>query len=157
MTAEQESGSIVNAVADHRHAMPLALQVLYDGRLVLGQYRGLVLGNPNLLCHGAGGAGVVAGQHHRLQPGLPQALDRHPRIGFELIGDGDQAGELPIGGQGHHSVTHRLQGLELLARGREIYSRASDESWVAHRDVVPFDRRRHPFARRGLEVCGRWK
>ncbi len=67
---------VVDAVAGHRDATPLALQALHDRRLLLRQHLGFDGVDAELARHGLGGRAAVAGQHHDAQPFGVQSANR---------------------------------------------------------------------------------
>ena len=55
---------VIDAVAGHRHHVPLLTEALDDVAFVLGQDVGLDLGDAELGGHGPRRGGIVARQHH---------------------------------------------------------------------------------------------
>jgi hypothetical protein len=143
---------VIDAVAYHRDPITVALELPDSLRLILGQYLGTILGNANLLRNSPSGAGVVTGQHHRLQAQLPHALDRLAGVGLDLVGDWNEGRRGPAHSQNDHGIAIRLQLLNPPADRAEIYPLALHESGAPNGDRTFFHLGRNALARRGLKV-----
>ena len=87
-----KGGGVVDAVADHADPAALRLQAADLVGLVLGQDLGQHPRYADLGGDRGGGAGVVAGDHHHADAEVAQGGDRGGRVGFDGVGDGEDAG-----------------------------------------------------------------
>ena len=90
----RERGGVVDAVADHRHLVPLRLQPGDDGGLVGRQCSRDDLVDAGFRGDGPRGRLVVPGQQDRVQPELAQFGDRGGGRGLDRVGDRDGAPDL---------------------------------------------------------------
>jgi hypothetical protein len=105
---------VVDAVADHAHALTLGLETLDLPRLVLGPHLGQTAVYAELPGDGPGGAAVVAGEHGDLQPQGVQSLDGLPGLLAHDVRHRYEAGGPAVHGYEHRGLAARGQ---LLAPG----------------------------------------
>ncbi len=111
-----QRGRIVDAVADERHAPSLLLQQPHLLRLLLRQHLGEHLIDADLLGDGLSGLAVVAGDHHRLQALGTQPLDCRLGVLFQRVGNGDEADQLVVPGDGDNGLCGGFALLDLALK-----------------------------------------
>src|SRR6266536_3083648 len=104
-----EGGCVVDAVADHAHAAAFSLQAADFVGFTVGEYLGDGAVDADLGGDGRGRAVVVAGEHDDVDAEVVQGGDRGGGVGFDGVGDtedaggpavdGGQNGGLALGGQ----------------------------------------------------------
>ena len=104
---------------------------------------------------GAGRQLVVAGRHDDLQAALMQRADRVGRRRLDRIGDGDDAGELAVGGDEHRRPAFGAQRVGTCGQRRDVDAGIVHQRLVAERDArlastVPGD----ALAGHRLEILG---
>ncbi|MNG89578.1 hypothetical protein D3C79_484480 [compost metagenome] len=96
---------VVDAIADHCHAVALRLQLFDRLGLAVRQHAGDDLVDAGLFGNGVGGHRIVAGQHHQLIALTMQTLQCFNAVAAQRIADGDQRSRLPVGCQQHRRNT----------------------------------------------------
>ena len=105
---------VVDAVADHRDLLALALQFLDFGGFAARQDLGQHQVDAHLAGDGLGGLLVVAGEHRR--PSIPSRCSSamaSSRAVFDGIGHGDHAAHLSVHRHQHGGLGFSLQALDL--------------------------------------------
>ena len=94
----RQGRGIVDAVARHGHDASLRLQLLDDGRLLLGQHFRLDAVDAQFFCHRLRRDAIVAGEHDDLHAFFMQCADRVRGGSLDRIGHADQARRLAVDG-----------------------------------------------------------
>src|SRR5215510_806437 len=148
----RKRGSVVNAVARHRHHSPFALQSRHELTLMFRQDFGDDLVNAQLSSHGFGGHAVVAGQHHYPQPFFVQLSDRLARGFLDRVLDAEHVRQPVI----HRQKDHRRSAFApfggFLRSRAEIDAQLGEQTLIANRDRTAVNSPDYAFASDGTEL-----
>ena len=92
---------VVDAVTDHRHLMPLALQALDSVSFTVRQHAGDHFVDACFFGNRVGGRGVIPGQHHQTITLAVQASQRSDAIATQRVANSEQCRDLAIDRQQH--------------------------------------------------------
>ena len=103
---------VVDAVADHRHAVALTLQLLDDAHLLLGQQVREDFIDAEVACDRSGDRGVVASQHHEaLDAVLPQEIEARFCASARNVREPNGADELSVRGDKNRRALRLGRGM----------------------------------------------
>ena len=155
MSAWRQRRGVVDAVADHRHALAGRLQRLDLVGLPLGAHLGEHAVDAEQPADRRAGAPVVAGDHHDRLAQPPQRVDRLAGVGLDGVGDGDEPRDLPVDADEDRGAPRLLERREPRLGRRDVEVQLGHQRAVAEDHLAPLDHRAHALAGDRLEVRGR--
>ncbi len=104
-----EGGGVVDPVTNHHHPNPATLEVTDLGGFLVGENFGEDILDADLGGNCLGGALVVAGDHHRSDPGFFYSVDGLGGVVFDGVRDADEPEKLAVASHRDDSLAFVLE------------------------------------------------